>query len=171
MSKRSKTTRRLITKSTSDSFSFFKDLLLISIEGTDFDIDFEKLEVLEEYTFENGEKILSESNKSFIDNIISMLLSPGEFDDKLYQVKNYLKNVRVKSDIFNIPLFDRSREEMVKLKSLENWKPTGSKYAGKCKKCGNSNVIFANINERSLDEGAVTNYRCIDCDYTWKNRG
>lgn len=158
---------------------FFISMLKLSAEGYAYNEiteeyllgDMSEIEKLTAYEFSNGEKILTKKNKSFVDNIISMLLTPEEFVVRLNNVKQYLENVKVESDIFNIPLFDQSREDVVKLKNMENWKPSGSKYAGKCPDCRNSNVKVFNINERALDEGAVSNYICLDCDKRWKKRG
>lgn len=124
---------------------------------------------LTSYKFENDSVILSKGNEDFIFSIISLILKPNQAPDLKYEmIKLKLEKTRNKSDIFNGEEFDPMKEELLRLKSLSEWKPKTSKYVGRCGKCGSNQVYTTLKTERSLDEGQVTHYFCDNCNSRWK---
>lgn len=85
----------------------------------------------------------------------------NEIVDFLESCKNY------EDIIWQQPLFDPIRLEIKEDIKRSQYKPSGIKGMGTCRRCGSEELYVLSKQTRSGDEGMSSKYTCVACSFQW----
>jgi DNA-directed RNA polymerase subunit M/transcription elongation factor TFIIS len=133
------------TKKQNDTAKFFESIIIMVVNR------------LNNITINN--KPILKNNKKQLETVIN---------ERFNEVTDFLESVSTYDDIiWQQQLFDSVRAEIKEDIKRSQYKPSGIKGMGVCRRCGSEELYVLSKQTRSGDEGMATKYTCVSCSFQW----